>query len=153
MGNLLFYTSALVGGLIGTATPENNGLQSRYFVEILTLDVNTTSHKNCIRIKKIKGFSSLVSIPSGNDYHNLYYISFSEATAPKAKIKSLAVLLSTNTLYAKQDTEYIYISKAFGASNPMTFIPLTRAIDSASFEYTKIAISEVPYNVTDIEIV
>lgn len=142
-----------MGGLLGTATTSKDGLQSKYFAAIQTVDVNTVAYNNCLKIKKISGFSALFSITSGSNYSNLYYIGFTENTNPVAKIKSLAVFLSTNKLYAKQDAEYIYISKSYGAANPITFIPLTETSDNSIFEYSKIAISEVPSDATDIEVV
>ena len=133
-----------MGELIGQADNTKDGLISAQKVPFNAPDFV----RKYIRIKKKLSLSFFLEYFATGVSSNLYFVSMSEADIQNCMIKKIAILASGNTLSGKQDSQYIYLTKAWGSSIPTSIIPVQ---GRASIEYE--IITELPGGIEDIQII
>lgn len=139
-----------VAELIGTASNSKDGLLSRYFSVVkLPNFYNIGSSDIYLKIRKISNTAGFLTLGCGNSPVTLLYLTFAEIK----RSTTLKVIFKYATLeiYAKEDNEYLYLSKNYGGGLSKYF-PLDYGNIESLFEYTTINSSGIPSDVTDVEI-
>lgn len=143
--------ASVVGGLIGTADNTKDGLVSSLFAPI-KVDDPYPSGPGYIRIKKKIGLSFFFEFFGNGTHPNLYYIALDLSETDNksiANIKKIAEFVQVNSLYAKEDSQYIYLSKLYGARLKVSLIPVS---GNSNIEWDIIATSLLPSDATNIQV-
>ena len=140
----------VVAELIGIASNSKDGLLSRYFSVVKLPNFNSLGQTDIyLKIRKISNTAGFLTLGCGNSPVTLLYLTFAEikrSTTLKVIFK-YAIL----EIYAKEDNEYLYLSKNYGGGLSKYF-PLDYGNIESLFEYTTINSSGIPSDATDVEI-
>lgn len=136
-----------MGGLIGTATPEKNGLLPKNnSIEGMFIPSYTDTPNLATRISAGHVFSCLISISAANIPPGLYYIT-KHGTNICCKILFNHYSSQFNIKVKKDANKNIYINKRFGGESAFIFplynlvaYSITESVDISSLELTDVVV-------------
>ena len=135
---------SVVGGLLPVANNTQNGLIDKTFVPLVVSDFSTPKY---LRISKKQGLSFFLRYHGSGVNSNLYYISMTNSPKKTCAIKKVVIIESGNILYAKENNQYIYLSKSWGSSLRSLIMPMY-GDSNIIFDF----VTELPSDVENIQI-
>lgn len=127
-----------MAGLIGVVTNSKMGL---YPYKLAYIDINWS---NVLKIKKIPNFAFFTTIGCAKAHSELIFVSIANVSK-EAIIKRLTSFVDGFNIYAKEDDEYLYLTKNFGGGTTCIF-PLKNDNVIIEVDY----INDIPSNATDV---
>lgn len=140
----IYATSALVGELLPVANNTQKGLIDKTLAPLVVSDFSTLKY---LRISKKEGLSFFLRYHGSGVNSNLYYISMTNSSKKTCAIKKMVIIESGNILYAKENNQYIYLSKPWGSSLRSLIMPIYGG-SNIIFDF----VTELPSDVENIQI-
>lgn len=136
--------NSTVGGLLPVANNTQNGLIDKTLAPLVVSDFSTSKY---LRISKKEGLSFFLRYHGSGVNSNLYYISMKNSSKKTCAIKKVVIIESGNILYAKENNQYIYLSKSWGSSLRSLIMPMYGG-SNIIFDF----VTELPSDVENIQI-
>ena len=135
---------SVVGELLPLANNTQKGLIDRTLVPFVVGDFLKSKY---LRISKKEGLSFFLRYHGSGVNSNLYYISMTDSSKKTCAIKKVVIIESGNILYAKENDQYIYLSKSWGSSLTSLIMPMYGG-SNIVFDF----VTEIPDNVEEVMI-
>ena len=134
----------VVGELLPLADNTQKGLIDRTLVP---LRISDFTYSKYLRILKKEGLSFFLRYHGSGANSNLYYISMTNSSKKTCAIKKTVIFESGNILYAKENDQYIYLSKSWGSSLTSFIMPMYGG-SNIVFDF----VTEIPDDVEEVMI-